>query len=246
MNANTKRKPVTKRDFQFRVVFALLQYLYRMGVTEKDLAALTLRAFAELKRSAGSMGRSQTIDSTEAAKLATAIQHWYRDRSLVDADGEPIALKLLGPAPSVQWLIKRERVAIDSKRFTRELVKYGVLSRSRGGKFLPTGRHLIVRDHHPFLAEHHAQSVIRLLNTARSNVSAASPSDFLIERCADVPRLPRSKLRAFRDFTNLQGEAFIDTVNDWLEANNVVRTSKNRSQAGEAGVHVFAFYGGRR
>ena len=240
-----KSRPIKKGDFQFQVVFALLQYLHRMGVTEKELRALATRAFAELKRSAAPARKSSAVGSTEAAKLATAIQRWYRDRSLVDIDGEPIALRLLGPAPSVEWLVKRERVATNSERFTRNLVKLKVLKRSRNGKFLPAGRHLIVRDHHPFLAEHHARSVIRLLNTARSNVCAASPAEFLIERCADAPRLPRKKLQAFREFTNLQGEAFIDTVNDWLESNNLVTNSTTGSRAAEAGIHVFAFYGGR-
>lgn len=235
-----------QRNFQFRVVFALLEYLFRAGVTEKELKSLTSRAFIELRRNAHSTRKTRNVDSTEAAKLATAIQRWYRDRSLVDTDGKPIALRLLGPAPSVEWLIRRERIGIDSERFTRDLVKFKVLRRCRNGKFLPTGRHLIVRNYHPFLAEHHARSVIHLLNTARSNVSATSQVDFLIERCADVPRLPRRKLQAFRDFTNQQGEAFIDTVNDWLETNNVVRGSKAKLQAREAGVHVFAFYGGSR
>lgn len=223
-----------------------MQYLFRVGATEKELKALTLRAFAELKETIGSKRKNARVGSTAAAKLATAIQHWYRDKTLIDANGDPIALKLLGPAPSVQWLIKRERVAPDSKRFAQDLVKLKVLRSSSNGRFLPAGRHLIVRNHHPFLAEHHAQSVIRLLNTARSNVAAASPGDFLFERCADVPRLPHSKLQAFRDFTNQQGEAFIDTINDWLEANNLPRAVGNRSRAKEAGVHVFAFYGGRR
>ncbi len=246
MKAKKKNRPDRNRDFQFRVVFALLQYLHGVGVTEKSLRALTTRAFTELNRSARSIRKSAAVGSTEAAKLATAIQRWYRDRSLLDPDGEPIALPLLGPAPSVEWLMKRERVKCNCRQFSKDLVKYRVLERSRNGKFLPAGRHLIVRNHHPFLAEHHARSVIRLLNTARSNVSSESPAEFLIERCADVPRLPRKKLKAFREFTNQQGEAFIDTVNDWLETNNLVRTAKAKLPAAEAGVHVYAFYGGHR
>jgi hypothetical protein len=58
--------------------------------------------------------------------------------------------------------------------------------------------------------------------------------------------LPRHKLQAFREFTNQQGEAFIDTIDDWLETNNIGRNTKSKSRAREAGVHVFAFYGGRR
>ena len=246
MKIKTTKSPSTERNFQFQVVFAVLQYLHRVGVTKKELRALTARAFTELARSAGSNRKSGNVGSTEATILAMAIQRWYRDRTLVDPAGNPIALRLLGSAPSVESLVRREKIGSDSERFTRDLVKFKVLKRCRNGKFLPTGRHLIVRNHHPFLAEHHARSVIRLLNTARSNVSSKSPLDFLIERCADVPRLPRSKLQAFREFTNQQGEAFIDTIDDWLETNNIGRNTKSRSRAREAGVHVFAFYGGRR
>ena len=245
MKIKTTKSLGIQRNFQFQVLFAVLQYLYRVGVTEKELRALSSRALMELTRSVGSKKNASALGSTEATKLATAIQRWYRDRTLVDPSGKPIALRLLGSAPSVESLIRREKIGHDSERFTRDLVKFKVLKRCRNGKVLPTGRHLIVRNHHPFLAEHHARSVIRLLNTARSNVSAKSHVDFLIERCADVSRLPRRKLQAFREFTNQQGEAFIDTVDDWLETNKSARNAKRGSRAKEAGVHVFAFYGGR-
>jgi hypothetical protein len=231
------------RNFQFRLVYALLEYLTLIGVPESELKALTTQALARLSKRTKSLNRSTTPKPSEATTIATAIQRWYQDQALVDTNGNPIPLPLLGSAPSVEWLIRRERLRKNSERLANELVTLKVVRRCRNGKYLPVGRHLIVRNSHPFLAKHHASSMIRLLSTARSNVAAKSPGDRLFERCADIQYLPRSKTRAFREFTNQQCEAFIDTINDWLESNNVRGTRPTKARITEAGVHVFAFVG---
>jgi hypothetical protein len=61
-----------------------------------------------------------------------------------------------------------------------------------------------------------------------------------------VKQLPQKKLQEFRDFTNQQGEVFIDSVNDWLESHNTLDTAKRRLNTTEAGIHVFAFTGTKR
>jgi Family of unknown function (DUF6502) len=245
MKKKAMELPGRQRNFQFKLVFALLQYLSLMGVTEKELRVLSSRAFLALGRHASNR-KSASNRSTAAAKVATAMQHWYLDQKLVDSAGKPTPLPLLGSAPSVEWLVRRAHIRSNAARFARELVTLKVLKRCRNGKFVPVGRHLIVRNSHPFLAEHHASSMIRLLRTARSNVSAKSPSDLIFERCADIQHLPRRKTRAFREFTNQQCEVFIDTINDWLESNNAVGKASSRTQVREAGVHVFAFLGSGR
>ena len=243
MKQNLRKSSGRPRNFQFRLVFALLQYLTLIGVPESELKSLTAQALARLSRSTNTRSKSAATKPSEATKLATAIQRWYQDQALVDSMGNPIQLPLLGSAPSVAWLIKREKLRLNSERLANDLVTLKVVRRCRNGKYLPVGRHLIVRNGHPFLAKHHASSMTRLLSTARSNVAAKSPSDLLFERCADVQYLPRSKIRAFREFTNQQCEAFIDTINDWLESNNAAGQKRPRSRATEAGVHVFAFVG---
>ena len=241
----TKRSSDTNH-LQSKVVRALFEYLLKVGMTKKELQVLTARALAKLEASSYPTKSLLMEDSTYAAKLSTALQRWYIDRNLVESNGQPKPLSLRGASPSVEQLMRREKLGKPIGKIARELVKLKILKRCQTGKFLPTGRHVIIRRQHPILTEHHARTVVRFLNTAIGNMSAKDPVNSLIERCSHVPRLPRTKLQEFRDFANQQGESLLDNVNYWLESHNVVSKTGRTSRTTEAGVHVFAFTGTKR
>jgi Family of unknown function (DUF6502) len=241
----TKRSSDTNH-LQSKVVRALFEYLLKIGMTKKELQVLTARILAKLEASSYPAKKLLREDSTYAAKVSTALQRWYMDRNFVDPNGEPKPLSLHGASPSVEQLMRRANLGKPIDTIAKELVKLKVLRRCQSGKYLPTGRHVIIRSQHPILTEHHARTVARFLNTAMGNMSAKDPANSLIERCSHVPRLPRSKLREFRDFANQQGESLLDNVNYWLESHNVASKTGRASQTTEAGVHVFAFTGTKR
>ena len=192
-------------------------------------------------------GRKMFIgDSTDSAASAAAIQRWYIERRLTTSDGSPKPLRLFGRAPSVEHLLRRDKSTTPARTIAAELVRLRLLKRTRKGEYIPTGRHIIIHRHHPFTYEQHAQTMVRLLKTVKHNASAIGSKEVLIERCARVKQLPHRKLQAFRDFTNQQGEVFIDSINDWLESHNTLETVRRRSNVTEAGVHVFAFTGTKR
>ena len=241
----TKRHP-EPLTLQSRVVYALFEYLLKVGMTKKELQVLTARALAKLESGSYVNKKLFLDDSTYAAKLGTVLQRWYIDRALVDSSGKPKPLPLHGAFPSVEQLIRRAKLGKPVDEVASELIKLNILRRCQKSKLLPTGRHVIIRSQHPILTEHHARTVVRFLNTARGNTSAKGPTDSLIERCSHVPRLPRSKLPEFREFANQQGESLLDNVNYWLETHNVVSKSRKTRRTTEAGVHVFAFTGTKR
>jgi len=246
MNTRPQKESRDRRSVQLNVLTAVLDYLALGGATRRDLKALTSQALSELKVKKHA-GRKVFIgDSTDSAASAAAIQRWYIERRLTSADGNPKPLRLLGRAPSVEHLLSRDKSTTPARIIAAELLRLRLLKRTRKGEYLPTGRHIIIHRHHPFTYEQHARTMVRLLKTVGQNASADSSKEVLIERCARVKQLPRNKLRAFRDFTNQQGEVFIDSVNDWLESHNALETVKRTSNVTEAGVHVFAFTGTKR
>ncbi len=246
MSTKATRRSSDTNQLQSKVVGALFDYLIKIGMTKKELQVLTTRVLAKLEARSHPARKLLTEDSTYAAKVSTALQHWYTDRSLVDSNGEPRPLSLRGASRSVEQLMRREKLGKPIDKIAKELVKLKVLKRCRSGKFLPTGRHVIIRSQHPILTEHHARTVVRFLNTAMENMSAKDPTSSLIERCSHVPRLPRSELLKFRDFANQQGESLLDNINYWLESRNLVGKVSRTSKTTEAGVHVFAFTGTKR
>ena len=246
MNAKPPKESKHRRSVQLNVLSAVLGYLALGGATRKDLKALTSRALSELEVKEHA-GRKVFIgDSTDSATSAAAIQRWYIERRLTTSDGSPKPLRLFGRAPSVENLLRRDKSTTPARIIAAELLRLKLLKRTRKGEYLPTGRHIIIHRHHPFTYEQHARTMVRLLKTVGQNASASSSKEVLIERCARVKQLPHNELQAFRDFTNQQGEVFIDSVNDWLESHNALETVKRRLNVTEAGVHVFAFTGTKR
>lgn len=246
MRAKSPNHVSDANHLQSKVAHALFEYLLKTGMTKKELQVLTARALANLDASSYLTKKRSLEDSTYAAKLSTALQRWYIDRRLVDSKGEPKPLPLRGAPSSVERLLRREKLGLSIDRTATELVELKILKRCQKDKFLPTGRHVIIRSQHPILTEHHARTVVRFLSTATGNMAAKDPANSLIERCSHVPRLPRSKLQEFRDFASQQGESLLDNVNYWLESHNAVRRAGRRALTTEAGVHVFAFTGKKR
>jgi hypothetical protein len=113
------------------------------------------------------------------------------------------------------------------------------------GLYLPTNIAGRIRTDHPILLEHLANSVVRLLSTARQNTKSKSDKTF-IERFVHVPDLKLSKVSEFRDFSNQQAAAFLSTIDDWLESNRVIHKRGKKEKSIAAGVHAFAFLGDRR
>jgi hypothetical protein len=243
MNTSASKKYKVRRSIQLNLLSAVLEYLALGGATRKDLKLLTSQALSELKVKKNAGRRVFMGDSTDSVTSAAAIQRWYIERRLTTSDGNPKPLRLLGPAPSVESLLRRDKSATPARSIAAELLK---LKRTRNGEYLPTGRHIIIHRHHPFTYEQPARTMVRLLRTVGQNASVTSSKEVLIERCARVKQLPQKKLQEFRDFTNQQGEVFIDSVNDWLESHNTLDTAKRRLNTTEAGIHVFAFTGTKR
>lgn len=246
MNIRASRKSKGRRSIQLDVLSEVLDYLALGGATKKDLKVLTSQALSQVRIRKGAGRKVFMGDSTDSVTSAAAIQRWYLDRRLTTSDGSPKPLRLLGPAPSVESLLRRGKSVTPARSIAAELLRLKLLKRTRNGKYLPTGRHIIIHRLHPFTYEQPARTMVRLLQTVGQNASVNSSKEILIERCARVKQLPLRKLQEFRDFTNQQGEVFIDSVNDWLESHNALETAKRRSNATEAGVHVFAFTGTKR
>jgi hypothetical protein len=175
--------------------------------------------------------------------VGTAYHTWFRNRGFIGDDGKPKALKLLGKGASVESLLARESPSISAEKIVHELLRLGMLKKAGNGKYLPTALHSLIRFDHPYLSEHVAHSIIRLLNTAQFNAGLGAKGGALIERFAHVSSIPKKKVREFKDFTTQQGEALIDTVNDWLEANKSAKPRKKSRRELQAGLHVFAFVG---
>jgi hypothetical protein len=221
----------------------MFDFLLTSGMEVKVIRRIVERALVEEgKRSRKSLARGDF-------GLATAgrvLDRWHRSPKYTTERSAPRAIPLLGRAPSVEALVRSENARVDSADFARRLKSLGFLIRADAGRYRPAARIAVVAGLNPLIQEYVARSSSTLLHTIRHNITRARSSQKLIERFAEVPDLPTGSEAAFRRFSAEQGWAMLDRMNDWLESRRARRTGRPAGRTIRAGVHVYAYVGGRK
>jgi uncharacterized protein DUF6502 len=241
--AITKKSPKVPlaESYQAKAIFSLLEFLQRSGLTKHDILQLVEGELRKLpRRTAHPENLITRKGSRVTYVIGLALYRWHRDPDFIDVRGNPIPLALSGRAPSVESLIRHEKPEVSVKKLVAEFRSLRLIKPSGNGLYLPTNIAGRIRTDHPILLEHLANSVVRLLSTARENTKTKSDKTF-IERFVHVPDLKLSKVSEFRDFSNQQAAAFLATIDDWLESNRATKRSGSIERSVSAGVHAFAF-----
>lgn len=243
--ATTKKPskvPLTE-SYQAKAIFSLLEFLQRSGLTRQDILQLVEGGLRRLPRRTADPENLVTRKGSRVTYVVgLALYRWHRDPDFIDVRGNPIPLALSGRAPSVESLIRHEKPEVSVKDLVAEFRSLKLIRPAGNGLYLPTNIAGRIRTDHPILLEHLANSVVRLLSTARENTKSKSDKTF-IERFVNVPDLKLSKVSEFRDFSNQQAAAFLATIDDWLESNRATKVSVSTEKSVPAGVHAFAFLG---
>jgi hypothetical protein len=214
----------------------VFDFMRKSGFQENEVKQICTEALAQTKR--GDAHAAQTASTLAAA--AVALDAWHRNRRYM-VGAAPRAIPLLGPSPSVEALIRSQGIPMDSRTLIRHLKSLGLITRTSGNRYRPSGRMAIVNRLDPVMQQHAARSYSRLLATIRHNTKQAGHSSGLIERFAEVPDLPRARLLEFRRFARAQGGAFLRTLNDWLESRRPRTAAARTRRTVRAGVHLYAY-----
>jgi hypothetical protein len=213
--------------------------MLRSGVGAKKLLPLCIRC---LKRAES---RSSAGKEDECGGLITAalvLDAWHRDRRYLSTDGTPKPVPLRGPAPSVEALIRRQKVRQRASDVAQRLKTVQLIVPCGRALYRPASEAAVISARDPLVLQHAARALSTLLETVSQNVSTTRNLPPLIERFAEVPDLPRKHVRAFQTFTQAQGRTFLRTVNDWLESRRARRSSRIPvSRTVRAGIHTYAY-----
>jgi hypothetical protein len=150
-------------------------------------------------------------------------------------------LRLRGRAPSVEGLIRVQRIKERASSVIQSLRAFHLIVPCGGGLYLPASDVAVVATRDPITLQHAAHALSTLLETVGQNLGGTPNLPPLIERVAEVPDLPRELVPAFRAFTLAQGRIFIRTINDWLEARRARSPKKGINGTVRAGIHTYAY-----
>jgi hypothetical protein len=220
-------------------LMAIFDLMLTGGFQAKDLLAICTRALkqAEARVRSGRPGESEGL-----VIAALVLDAWHRDRRYINARAVPRAVRLLGPAPSVEALIRLQRGRRGAAEVARRLRALRLIVPCGRSLYKPTSDVAVISAQDPLVLQHAARALSTLLETVGQNVNGSRNLAPLIERIAEVPDLPRKYITAFQKFTQIQGRTFLRTVNDWLESRRA-RRSPTRDANGtvRAGIHTYAY-----
>ena len=240
MSSNEARRTASNYS---TVLTRLFELMLAGGMNRKDILATSTKALAEAKVSTGN-GKSDS--SGDLATAALVLDRWHRDRRYLTASGNPRAMRLLGPGPSVEALIRSQPGRKRTMALVRFLKSQHLLIPCGNDSYKPASDVALLSQYDAQAIQHVTRSLSMLLETIRQNLSRGSASARLIERIAEVPDLPLSQVEEFRQFTQIHGWILLRTVNDWLEARRSPAGPTDGQKTVRAGIHVHTYVGSAR
>jgi hypothetical protein len=215
---------------------AILKFLHSTGVPADVLEGDIAVALKQLPR----RPRDKTKDvPSRITSLGSILHRWHNERPYLDSRAKPRPLRFRGRVPSLESLIRAERLLVPPSLVLNELKALKLVKRSNRG-FVPAAQNAIVNTCSSAVVQYAAAAIDRILSTVQNNTSSTKELTY-IERSAFVPNLPERDLRDFCAFAQVQGEALIGSVNDWLEARRHQKGDARRTKLVPAGLHLYAF-----
>jgi len=225
------------------ILVAIFELMLRGGVRSQDLLAIC-KTSLEHAEARSRKGRGD--ESNGLVTAALVLDAWHRDRRYLSGNGTPKAVRLLGPAPSVEALIRVQRSGERASDVARRLRAVQLIVPYGRNLYKPASDVAVISAEDPLILQHAARALSTLLETVGQNISGKRTLAPLIERFAEVPDLPRKQVAAFQKFTQTQGRTFLRTINDWLESRRLRQSTGKRINATvRAGIHTYAYVAAR-
>lgn len=162
----------------------------RAGYSNKDLITRFGRAVARAPRprtSGDTQTRNEFHDTSHVLTL------WESDPDCVDENGQPIALPIRGPAPSVQALVERARPNLPLEEALDLFLRTHTL-RKVGRKLIPTDESIIHTPESRTLSTHHVIVLNQLLRNFEFNSQVRRLTPRWTQRVVECPDFPLDEL----------------------------------------------------
>lgn len=242
-----KRKVSAK--LHYKLLASIVQLMLGTGLSG---AKIRQYVSSELERSSKREARLLKGARTKHHQLddvaAQLLRIWHRDdRYLGGEESKPRALPLDRGRGNLKSIISSINPDVDAAAVLKSMIAVGLIRRTAKGRYLPTASATLIPCMHPWALEHTERSMIRLISTIARNASGKSDLAPLLERYSYVPDLNPAEAAAFAQFSRVQGQAYLDTLDDWLEQRRAYpKRSRGNARGVAAGVHVIAYLGEAR
>ena len=180
------------------------------------VAILTGFSRREVRRLRDLLAEEQPVAFNRMNYATRVLSGWYGDEDFVDDSGNPRRLQAAGSNPSFETLCSRYSGDVPATTMLKELRHVGAVAEDDDGRLIVKSRYYMPVLTDPAQVLRSGYVLRDLGETVAYNLyrDADQPSRF--ERVAEVANVPVSAVPEFREFIEIEGQAFLERVDQWL------------------------------
>jgi len=176
-------------------------------------------------------------------RISQILTAWHTDPDFLGADGSPLALPATGEGASVATLLKRYAGSMPHGAVLKELEQLELIEQTDAG-FRAKARQYIRSAADPDLVRQAGVALHDHGATIAHNLDVGRTEPPRFERMATQLALPSRHVRAFREFLETEGTAFLQKIDAWLTVR--AAREKTRGPVVRTGVGVYLIHDDKR
>jgi len=200
------------------------------------LSGLDRREVARLRRRAT---EQRTAPQGYMSKPTQLLHAWYHDPHYLDASGKPRDLEIEGAESSFAELVRQYAPGIPLVAMIKELRAAGAVVDVDGQRLRPLKRSYIPREFNENLVRLWGSELHDLGTTLEHNLSHEEAELPRFDRRAISLRVDPKALPEFREMLEREGQAFLERMDDWINAHQVDSSIAEKGIGIRLGVGVY-------
>ncbi|MFK8015224.1 MAG: DUF6502 family protein [Gammaproteobacteria bacterium] len=170
----------------------------------------------EVKRQRDLLASEQPPAPQKTTDATRVLSGWFQDPDFVQASGQPLPLPEKGSDVSFEALCQRYAGGMATPTLLKELLNTQTVVRNDSGDLYPQRRYYQPAQHDDENLLWAVNLIRDLTQTMNNNVFKDEHTQLRFGGKADNLDIPLSNAAAFHAFLDIQGQAFLEQVDDWL------------------------------
>jgi len=206
------------------------------------IAILTGMHRKEVARIRNELKHDNPEFSSQPANRAERVVHaWLKEADYLDEHGAPKVIAITGSVPSFDKLAQKSSGDIHTTTVLEELLRIDAVTLVGEGEIRLNTKGYFPEAHSNEQLDIFGQSAFDLLSTLDNNIDPDS-SSLKLQRSVTYHHLTPEVLEQFQQFSRLESEKFLNTLNDWLSKHDLTQEQQQKTSAHyRAGIGVYYF-----
>jgi len=179
---------------------------------------------------------------TTGSSISQVLSGWHLDPDFLDAGGQPVQLAAEADGPSLKTLLKRYGGDMPHVALTKELLALELIAEVRPGFYEVRARDYIRSPLDPAMLRQVGVALHDHGITLAHNVDSEREGRARFEGMASNPRVARRYVKAFYEFLEGRGQAFLEEIDAWLARHQTDENTSDASRGVRLGAGVYLIH----